>query len=293
VSAPLVVSEPERFGPPGAAELLIEVPHGATERADFERLRARLRGPLPAGLAAYFHVNTDEGAPELARQVAARLGRAGHRVLVLRCRIPRTFIDVNRVVDESVDPGMSAGLPAYIGDPGDRELLLAAHRRYSEHAAEAYREACAGGGLALALHTYAPRSVEVAVDASIVAALRRAYRPQSYARWRVRPPVDLITETPNGENLAPAALVERLRAALAAAGIAWAENASYRLHPATTGHRHARAYPGSVLCVEVRRDLLGAPWRPFVESRIGPRKAARIAVLLAAAVAAELRAPAP
>lgn len=290
---PLVVSEPERFGPPGAAELLIEVPHGATGSADFERLRERLRGPLPAGLATFFHVNTDEGAPELARRVAVRLARAGRRVLVLRCRVPRTFIDVNRVVDASVESGMSAGLPAYVGDPRDRALLLAAHRRYTDLAVEAYREACGGGGLALALHTYAPRSVEVEVDAEIVPALRQAYRPRSYARWRVRPPVDLITATPSGERLAPAGLVERLRAALAAAGIESAENASYHLHPATTGHRHARAHPGSVLCLEVRRDLLGAPWRPFVESRIGPRKADRIAAPLAAALEAELRAPAP
>jgi hypothetical protein len=40
----------------------------------------------------------------------------------------------------------------------------------------------------------------------------------------------------------------------------------------------------------VRRDLLGAPWRPFVESLIGPRKVSRLARPLAAALAAYLSA---
>ncbi len=287
-------AELHRFGPPGPPELLIEVPHGATARADFERWQARLRGDLPAELAAYFHVNTDEGAPELAAAIADRLARAGRRVTLLRCRIPRTFIDVNRVVDGSAADalGMSTGLPPYVTDPSDRARLLEAHRRYTARAAEAYDE-IGPAGLALALHTYSPRAVQIEVDEAIVPALRRAYRPAVYPSWQLRPPVDLITAAPDGARLGPERLVTRLRRGFAAIGLEVAENASYALHPATTGHRHAAARPGRVLCAELRRDLLGAPWRPFVESRIGPRKVSRVATVMAEALAAELAAGAP
>ena len=39
--------------------LLIELPHGATRYAHFERLRARLKSPLPEELRQFFFVNTD------------------------------------------------------------------------------------------------------------------------------------------------------------------------------------------------------------------------------------------
>ena len=54
------------------------------------------------------------------------------------------------------------------------------------------------------------------------------------------------------------------------------------------GYRYSAAYPGQVLCVEFRRDLLGAPWRPFAPSRVGPRKVARLARPLADGLAAAL-----
>ncbi len=268
---------------------MIEIPHGATSRRHFDAVAARLAGPLPADLAAFFHVNTDEGAPELARAIAAAL--PGRRVVILRALVPRTFVDCNRVVTGEVAAGMTAGLPVYLRDAADQALLLELHRRYSALAESAYEEVCGGGGLALALHTYAPRSVEVAVDDDVVAALRAAYRPGRRERWPPRPPIDLITRAPGGETLAPSALVAALHESLSPLGLGPAENSTYELHPATTGYRHARRHPGQVLCLEVRRDLLGAPWRPFVESRIGPRKCARLARPLAAAIAAALAAP--
>lgn len=272
-----------RAGGTPPADVLLEVPHGATARADFATLAGRLAGPLPPRLEAFFHVNTDEGAPELAHEVAHRLAVAGRRVLVVRCRIPRTLIDVNRELDGD-GAGMTAGLPPYVRDPRDRALLADLHRRYTVAAEAAYAEVCGAGGLALALHTYAPRSVGVEVGDDVVGDLRRAYRAPVYAGWPERPPVDLITTTPDGDRLAPEGLVAALGDELARIGVPAAENASYLLHPSTMGHRHARRWPGRVLCLEVRRDLVGAPWRPFVESRIGPRKVGRIAAALARAL---------
>jgi hypothetical protein len=285
------VAEVARFGaalPRESPRLLIEVPHGATRRADFEALRERLRGGLPAGLEAYFHVNTDEGAPELALETARRLAALGLASVVLRALVPRTLIDVNRMVEGEVAAGMSAGLPPYVRDEDDRRLLLDLHARYQEEARRHYDEVCGAGGLALALHTYAPRSVEVEVGDDVVAQLRRAYRPARYATWRLRPEIDLITGTDEGATLAPPALLSLLWRSFASNGTHVAENRSYSLHKATTGYLHSARWPGRVLCLEVRRDLLGAPWRPFVESHIGPRKVARVARVLAACIAAHL-----
>ena len=83
--------------------------------------------------------------------------------------------------------------------------------------------------------------------------------------------------------------MEDLRASLRAAGHEAAENEAYRLHPASTGHRHATRWPGRVLCVEVRRDLLGDPWIPFEESPIGAAAAGRLAAPIAAAIDRALR----
>ncbi len=66
-------------------------------------------------------------------------------------------------------------------------------------------------------------------------------------------------------------------------GIQAAENATYRLHAATMGYRYSALYPGRVLCMEVRRDLLADPFDPFAEMKIGASKVARIARVIAAA----------
>lgn len=285
-TAPGNVAELRSFGARNArAAILLEVPHGATRRAELDAVRTRLRGPLPPDLEAFFHVNTDEGAPEVAVAVAERLAAEGIPSLLLRSRIPRTLVDVNRIVEGSVVEGMTAGLPPYVADAGDRALLLDLHRRYAEIADAAYRSVLdERGTLALIVHSYAPRSVDVEVDGEIVRALRRAYRPDRYASWPERPEVDLITEDPEGRRLSPGPLTSLLRRSLEVAGFAVAENASYHLHPATAGHRLSSRWPGRILCFEVRRDLLGAPWRPFAESRIGPRKVARLARPIAEAL---------
>lgn len=285
------VAEVRRFGPAGApARLLLEVPHGATARRHLDELAARLRGALPEGLEAYFHVNTDEGAPELAEAVASRLGGRRPGILI-RSTLPRTLVDCNRVVRGAVASGMTAGIPDYVRDPGDRELLLGLHARYAALAEAAYAEVCAeGAGLAVALHTYAPRSIDVPVDDRIVDSLRREYRAGALERWPLRPEIDLIAATAEGESWVPEGWLERARATFGADGFEVAVDATYSLHPATLAHRFSVAYPGRVVCLEVRRDLLGDPWEPFTESRIGGARFDRVADALARAIDRQLAA---
>ena len=307
------VVEVERHRGPGtaphaAADLLLDLPHGATETAHYEALAARLRGPLPDDLAAFFYVNTDLGAPEVAQRVARLLTdprlrrelaadleparRAAERamaplqVLVVRSLVPRTFVDCNRLLGAGDAPpaGMTAGLPPYVTNARDQALLIELHARYSAVAAAAYAEVCAAGGLAVGLHTYAPRSVDVEVDADVVSALRHAYRPAVYRQWPRRPDVDLITRDDGGEELAPADLPALVRERFAALGLEVGDNATYHLHPATAGYAHARRWPGRVVCLELRRDRLAAPFIPFAPSPISQRKVARLARPLAAAL---------
>lgn len=281
-----------RRGPRSAAPaLLLELPHGATRGADFSRLAGRLSSRLPSDLDAFFHVNTDEGAPELALRIAELVGsewRPRWPVLVIRSLLPRTLVDCNRVVDRAAADGMTPGIPPYVTAAADRALLRDLHRRYNGVVEAAYAAVCGNGGLAIALHTYSPRSVDVEVDDRVVAALRRAYAPGIYERWPLRPPVDLLTAGSDGVDLAPEGLAEAIAAELEAIGIEARRNATYRLHPATQGYRHAARWPGRTLAIEVRRDLLGAPFRPFEESAIGPENVERLAVPLAKAIARAL-----
>ena len=279
-----------RFGDPSALDLLIEVPHGATGFDEYRALERRLSSPLPGALEQFFHANTDFGAPELAIAIARRLAsdRQPSRlrgIAVLRATVPRTFVDLNRLLDDEVRQGMTPGLPPYFSTGEDRALLSTLHRLYLGEAWELYRTVMANGGLALALHTYAPRTVEVAVDADIVRSLRAAYRPRVHGTWKLRPQIDLITADAAGVDLSPRELVAGLRLACEKRGLELAENATYHLHAATSGHALAARYPGRILCAEVRRDLLGAPWRPFRPSTVGPRKVERLAQPFAEALA--------
>uniref|UniRef100_UPI0025B95D78 hypothetical protein n=1 Tax=Gordonia sp. UBA7599 TaxID=1946578 RepID=UPI0025B95D78 len=123
-------------------DLVIEIPHGATRTVDFTSVEALLRSPLPDALIDFFYVNTDAGAPELAEAIARRFvtQHPARSVAVLRCRIPRTFIDCNRVID--ADPAafregkVTPGLMPWITDPDDRALL---QERYARYAAAARR----------------------------------------------------------------------------------------------------------------------------------------------------------
>lgn len=265
-----------RFGKGGddPPDLVIEIPHGATRTADFTALAARLSSPLPDGLVDFFHVNTDAGAPELGEAIARALDV---RVVLLRCRVPRTFIDCNRVIDaapEDFKAGkVTPGLMPWITDAADRALLRGLYDRY---VATVDAHARAAGAMLL-LHTYAPRTVGVEVDLDIVTNLRRAYLPDVDPTWPLRPEVDVI----GAPEHAPAAVVEELRRRLP---FPVAESATYPMHPSTLAWRHVERLPGRVICLEVRRDLLADPFTPFAEMHISPVKVAELATPIAHAL---------
>ncbi|MBM4377970.1 MAG: N-formylglutamate amidohydrolase [Deltaproteobacteria bacterium] len=263
--------------------LLVEIPHGATRTADYRRVEAQLKGKLPDELIHFFYVNTDIGAPEAAEHVARSLCPDGFGVVVARCLLPRTFIDTNRVIDRAADgklkAGLTPGIPGYVKDPADRALLEDLHARYHGVVEKAYALVCGElNGLALQLHSYAPRSVAIgATDENIVEALHAAYVPAVYAKWPERPVVDLISATEDGSFRCAPALVASLKANFHAAGIPAQENATYHLHPVTMGMAYAKAWPDRVLCVELSRGLLAEPFVPFGESPISQAAAAKLA----------------
>jgi len=259
-------------------DLVIEIPHGATQTLNFTSLAAKLTSPLPDALVDFFHVNTDAGAPELAEAIAARLvvEDPARSVAIVRCRIPRTFIDCNRRIDaapaEFKAGKVTPGLMPWITTDADRELLRAAYDSYQQ----AVREALSPTTAILMLHTYAPRTVDVEVDADIVKNLRHAYLPEVEPTWPLRPEIDVISRALDGTSYAPVDVVDTLRAALAADGITVADGATYPLHPSTVAWDHVMARPGRALCVEVRRDLLADPFEPFAQMTIGAAKVARL-----------------
>jgi hypothetical protein len=274
----------------GPAAVLLEAPHGATEPEHFARVAGSLVGPMPEGLEAFFHVNTDVGSAELAGAVAERLVRLRPEaeVVVVRGLVPRTFVDLNRVIDgEGSAPhaGMTPGLHAYVKDPRDVALLLARYRAYRACVERAYGEVCGAGGLGVMVHTYAPRSVDVVVDERIVERLREAYRSERVGAWPLRPEVDLITRTPAGERLADDGLVAAVMAALRKAGVAATEDQTYPLHPATLGALLAARHRGRTLTFEVRRDLLLDAFVPFVPLVPNPARVKRMADALAEGLA--------
>ena len=273
-------------------DLVLEVPHGATRASDYDTLRETLRGPFPDDLRDFFFVNTDVGAPEIAADVAARVVAAEptRTAVVVRCLVPRTFVDCNRVITPDAagtsQPGeLTPGLGAWVRDPSDRALLRARHAAYATLVAAAFAQLPATDGHGVMVHTYAPRTVQVTVDEDIVQHLHAAYEPDRVATWPLRAEVDLITRAPDGTLLAAAHLVEGASRALTAAGFEVAENGTYALHPVTAAHELALRYPGRVLCLEVRRDLVVERFTPFAEMSPSPARVARVAGPLAQALA--------
>jgi predicted N-formylglutamate amidohydrolase len=276
-------------------DLLLEVAHGATRTEHYDALRAQLVGSYDAALREFFCVNTDVGAPELARAVAARVVALQPRrsVLLVQCLLPRTFVDCNRRIDAATQPAASApgamtpGLPPWVQDERDRRLLLQRYQAYRDVVTAAFARVCPRG-LALCVHTYAPRSVDVPVDADVVRHLHQAYAADRVGSWPLRAAVDLITHDPDGRELACAPLARTAAREFAAAGFDVVNNGAYSLHPVTLAHAFAEQYPGRTLCLEVRRDLLVPEFVPFVPLATATAKVERAATPLASAVLAHL-----
>lgn len=280
----------------GGPDLLIEVAHGATTEAHFDTLRAALHGDYPADLRDFFFVNTDVGAPELAIALAEFVVEAdpNRSATVVRCQLPRTFVDCNRVIDgdargrSSKAAEVTPGLHAWVTDARDRQLLLSRYAAYRALVESAAAQVCGGGGLMLFAHSYAPRSIDVPVDERIVERLRREYEPERLQHWPLRAEIDLITEDPEGRPLAAPQLAELVEVACRRHGLQCERNSAYALHPVTLAHGVAQRFPQSTLCFEVRRDLLVAEFTPFAAMTVDAEKVTRVAAALAAGVTAAL-----
>ncbi|PZR08619.1 MAG: hypothetical protein DI536_24255 [Archangium gephyra] len=292
------VIEFEQFlsGTPSQKWLLVDVPHGATRKRDYDAVFAKMKSELPHELEHFFFVNTDIGAPEGAQWLGKTLAPLGINVVFARCLIPRTFIDPNRVVELSdaegkVKDGLTAAVPAYITHKEDLAWLREQHRRYHQAVAAAYVELCkVKSGLAVQLHSYSPRSVGIEkVDADIVKALHAAYVPEVYATWPERPPVDLISATKDGSFRTAPKLVDSLLLEYARAGIEAKENATYNLAPVATGLLYAVQYPQQVVCVELNRGLVADPFVPFGVSPISEQKVAHMVGPIAHAIVAAFK----
>lgn len=269
-------------------DLLVEVPHGADERAHYDVWRARLVGDLPDDLDAFFHINTDVGAWDYGKRTAeAILERSPSRAaLLVRSLLPRTFIDCNRPASftggDLQAGGLTAGIPSYVRGDADRALLLEAHKQYVAVAEAAYALVCGGGGLALTPHTYGPRSLGIdAVDDDIVHKLEWACAPEHEHTWPLRAEIDLLTRDGDGIELSIPGAEAALLDAFAKAGFQPKANDTYYLHPSSLGHTWSTAHLGRVLSLEVRRDLLVEQWKPFDEMRAVPEKSERVAAVLA------------
>jgi hypothetical protein len=272
--------------------LLVEVPHGADEAAHFDGLRARLRGACPAGLEAFFWVNTDVGAWAYGRATARLFVEANPTMtaLVVRCLLPRTFVDCNRVAStvggNLAAGGLTACIPSYVHDAEDRALLLSLHAEYVALARAAYEQVAGRGGLALVPHTYQPRSLGIdRVDDDIVSKLHAACDDGREETWPLRPEVDLLTRDGDGKELSPAGAERALLTRFKAAGFAPEVTRTYHLTAETVGYAFSVDYPGRVLCLEVRRDLLVRDWKPLAPKTVDEAKASRIAAVLAPVMA--------
>jgi hypothetical protein len=275
--------------------LLIELPHGATAPEHYFSLRDRLLSPLPDMLEHFFYVNTDVGSYECAVAIALEVVRLQPKatVAILRSLIPRTFIDCNRQLDlppEAFKEGrVSPAWPSYIRAPDDQRLLRQMHQAYQAEACAAYDWICGFGGLALMLHTYAPRTVSISsVGHDIVEQLHKAYEPDTFQSWKLRPEMDVICNTPDGEELAAIWLLPELTAHMASVGIPLSQGATYPLHPVTTGYHHARRHSGKTLCIEIRRDLLMNPYTPFSPMTAEKGRLSRFSIPIAATMAKQI-----
>lgn len=270
-----------------ASSLLVEVPHGADRTRHYERWEKKLSGTLPNGLVDFFHLNTDVGAWDLGVAVAnALVHRFPTRSCTLvRCLIPRTFVDCNRPADYEGAlnaGGLTPGIAPYIVDAEDKALLLEHHKAYVSATSDLYAEICGRGGHAFIPHSYGPRSLGIEkVDADIVKNLHWACEPGRHDTWPLRAEVDLLTRDPDGNLLCDPRIESDLVSGFAAAGYSPKCNDTYSVHPASLAYTHCVNHPQRVLCAEVRRDLLVDEWTPFAQMRPNAEKIERAATVIA------------
>ena len=258
--------EIEQYGtlPP---KLFIELPHGAVHREEYTRFADKIPN-LPQDLIEFFFVNTDIGTPELGRAIANVL-QDSMGIIILRSKIPRTFIDCNRMLslsEEEYRAGkVTPAIPSYVA-ASEQTWLIECHKRYSEKAMELYDQVCGAGGFALMLHSYAPKSVGIdIIEADIVERLHWAYEPEIYKTWPVRPEIDIIAKTKDNVFLCNQERMFQIKHLFEKEGFHVGISETYPMHPATTAYLYAQKYPSQTLCIEVRRDILMQEFIPFRE----------------------------
>ena len=104
----------------------------------------------------------------------------------------------------------------------------------------------------------------------------------------LRAEIDLLTCDGEGLYLAPDGIEAELQGAFEKLGRQAVANDTYHLHPATLAHHWSITYPGRVLCLEVRRDLLVEAWTPFAEMNVASAKVDPLAGALAESLASRL-----
>ena len=264
--------------------VFIELPHGATKTEHYHTFAQRMP-EIDTSMIQFFYTNTDIGTPELAKEVMSLLEETD--VCILQSYIPRTFVDCNRNLERNLSDYKAAkvtpGLPSYVPEH-HHQWLKDIHKRYTRKAEELYKKVCGNNGVAIMLHSYAPKSVGIhTVDKDIVEKLRWAYEPEQYTQWPERPEIDIICTTLEGVNIAHPILYKELRALL---GTQYTIGSSqtYPMHHATMAYAHAQKYFEQTLCLEIRRDLLVEKFRPCVELPIQPQRIHHFAQKIAKAI---------
>jgi hypothetical protein len=281
-------------------DVLVELPHGATEAAHIEGARG-LTADYPAGYDDVFWVNTDQGSPEYGRRFAQQItdptwveeataalltdpsqraaaveAAATRKVLVVRALVPRTIVDLNRVWEVDAATFREAnltGASAPFARPEELEAIHARYLAYQQVADAAHAQVCGAGGRALNLHTYAPITVSLQSGETLLDAVRKAYIPQNYPSYPKRPPAQLITRLPSEEPITDAPLAALLVERYAAAEVTLSLDDPFTMHKATACYVRAAAYPGQVTVLELRRDTLTDAFTPFAK---WPVSAARV-----------------
>lgn len=292
--------------PDAAPSVLCDLPHGATQLAHLNAAKALVSTYPDSRYDKFFLANTDQGSPEYATRFAelicspeavaalpdipesaraAAVERAATmKVLLIRCLIPRTIADVNRVWDRGIDftgANLTGVAAPFLTVPADIAAVKERYDAYIAVARAAYDLICPSGH-AFNLHTYAPISVDIIEGENIVDTLERAYTPEHFPSYPKRPEIELITAMADGTYLANEALVAELMPRYRRAGYDIQENTPFVLHPATTTTVYAQLYPERVLVVEVSRARLAQTFNPFIEMAISPENAEATAKPLAA-----------
>lgn len=264
-------------------QVFIELPHGATSMAELEYAKRFTRDYPGDRHDLFFMANTDQGSPEYGNYLAQLLTQQKYwqkgelsqkamntishlRVAVMRCQIPRTILDVNRLWKRdaaAIESGLTPGTGPYIKNKDDLSALHDIYDFYQAEAADWYQKVCGQGGFGFNLHTYAPISVQPKDGEYVVDALWRAYRGGDYDLYPVRPEVELITAPEPGRFLSDRQLCDALLKQYQEMGLTVAENEPYPLHESTTAYEHAAKYPGRTLTIEISRKLLAKTFDPF------------------------------